>query len=80
MKLKSEIPLTKEQRQAIKESIKSYFFDELDTELDDIQADFLLDFISEKLGNHFYNQGVSDTIKTMKERVDDLWLLIKDHQ
>lgn len=61
------------------EEIKAYFASELDQELGSFEAEFLLDFFSENMGPHYYNQAIRDVqkhlsgyIDTLNERIDEL--------
>ncbi|MBO9708401.1 MAG: DUF2164 domain-containing protein [Caulobacter sp.] len=51
----------------------SRFLDrELDCEASALQAGFLLDFISEHLGPHYYNQGVRDAQTLFQSKLEDV--------
>ena len=52
--------------------IQCYFNDELDQELGQFDADFLLDFISKDIGSYFYNRGIYDAQQIMSERVEQI--------
>ncbi len=59
--------------------IQTYFSDELDQDLGNFEAEFLLDFFSEHMGPHYYNQAIRDVQKhlsgyvdTLNERIDEL--------
>ncbi|WP_051534356.1 DUF2164 domain-containing protein [Deefgea rivuli] len=41
-------------------SIQRYCSEELDTDIGELQASFLLDFILREIGPHIYNQAISD--------------------
>ena len=69
---KDKIKLTKEQKDKMAASIKSYFLKERDEELGDLSAGFILDFIVEELAPEFYNQGVNDSYRYMSDRILDL--------
>ena len=70
--------LTKEQRREMTDDLKSFFLDELDMELSDMQVGFLVDFLSQNLSKYFYNRGVIDTMNALKDKAEDLLLLLKD--
>lgn len=63
-------------------SLKKYALKELDLELQDFPAQFLLDFITEEFGHHFYNQALNDSHEWLAERFsylnDDLFTLTKE--
>lgn len=69
---------SKEKLQDLRDQLKTYFSDELDVEIGDLQADLFIDFLSITIGKDFYNQGVADTVAALKEKSDDLLLLIKE--
>ena len=50
--------------------LQRYFDQELDTELAQFDADFLLDFICKEMGSHFYNQGLYDSQTLITQRLD----------
>ncbi|WP_448211415.1 DUF2164 family protein [Colwellia sp. MEBiC06753] len=50
--------MTKEQKQRLTTLLTDYLADELTIELGEFDAEFLTDFIIEKFGPHFYNQGL----------------------
>ena len=59
--------------------IQTYFSTELSQELGNFEAEFLLDFFSENIGPHYYNQAIRDVQKhlsgydeTLNERIDEL--------
>jgi uncharacterized protein (DUF2164 family) len=72
MRAGNSIPLTKEQRDAMISEIKFYFSHEREEELGDLAAGLVLDFILEKLAPEFYNQGIADAYRYMKDAAEDL--------
>ncbi|WP_341218322.1 DUF2164 domain-containing protein [Neptunomonas phycophila] len=70
----SVIALEKASLEMLERRLKEYFVKELDYELGQFQAQFLLDFISQEMGAYFYNQGVRDAQAMLSSRVDDLIL------
>jgi len=67
------IQLSEENKQDMIKKIKNYFANERDEDLGDLAADLVLDFVTDELGNHFYNQGIEDSIAYMSDKVDDLY-------
>ncbi|MEA3287650.1 MAG: DUF2164 domain-containing protein [Candidatus Marinimicrobia bacterium] len=70
---------SREQKNKLISSIQRYFSVELDQELGNFEAEFLLDYFSEYLGPHYYNQAIKDIQKhlaghldTLNERIDEL--------
>jgi len=72
MRKESPITLSKERKAAMIAEIKHYFLKERDEELGDLAAEMVLDFISEKLAPEFYNQGVDNAYRYMKEATEDM--------
>ena len=53
-------------------SLKRYFDEVLDTDIGDLKAELMLDFILKEIAPTVYNQGVQDAQKLMQERVSEL--------
>ncbi len=56
----SKIEFSKPQKEIIVDKIQAYFERELDQEIGQFDAEFLLDFFSEQVGNYYYNKGLQD--------------------
>jgi len=63
----------------LSQRIQTYFITELNQELGNFEAEFLLDFFSENIGPYYYNQAIRDVQKhlsgyvdTLNERIDEL--------
>ena len=70
---------SREMKDGLIQQIQTYFKTELDQDLGNFEAEFLLDFFSENMGPHYYNQAIRDVqkhlsgyIDTLNERVDEL--------
>lgn len=78
----SEISFTQKQRQEIIDALQRYFEDELEFDLGQFDADFLLDFISKQIGPAFYNKGVRDAQQVVELKLadinDELYQIEKD--
>jgi len=66
----SRIEFDKETRDQLSRGLKRRLKDTLDVEIDPFDALDLLDFLSETLGPHYYNQGLHDAQAIVKDRVD----------
>ena len=77
MKKENPIKLTKERRDELIAEIKNYFSEERDEEIGDLAAGLILDFILETIAPEFYNQGVFDSHRFMKDSAEDLLALRK---
>lgn len=54
------------------QSLKAYFRSELETELSDLRAKLLLDYILKEIAPFAYNQGVKDAEEYMRARLEDM--------
>ena len=59
--------------------IQAYFLKEMEQELGNFDAEFLLDFFSNNVGLYYYNQAISDVqthlaghMESLNERIDEL--------
>jgi len=77
-KKKDIITLTKEQKENAIEAIRDYILDNFELEIGNLQSDMFLDFITEHIGVYYYNKAVIDSLSAMTDKVDDLYLLLKD--
>jgi len=68
----SEIKFSSAQKELLVQKLQQYFSKELDQELAQFDADFLLDFFSNEMGNHFYNQGIFDAQRLLAKKIDDI--------
>jgi uncharacterized protein (DUF2164 family) len=66
----SRIEFDKETRDQLSRGLRRRLKDTLDVEIDPFDALDLLDFLSETLGPHYYNQGLHDAQAIVKDRVD----------
>jgi len=74
------IPLSKAQKENAKEKIKEYIEENFETEIGNLQAEVFLDYITEHMGIYYYNKAVADALSFMTERIDDMYLLMKDEE
>lgn len=70
------IKLTAEQKSDAIEQIRYYFLTERDEEMGNLGAEMLLDFITEKIGKHYYNQGITEAQRFVSEKTEDLFGLL----
>lgn len=66
------LELDKEQTSALLGSLRRYAREELDTELSELRAKLLLDYILQEIGPFAYNCGVKDAEQYFRARVEDL--------
>ena len=68
----SEIKFSAEEKALIVEKLKRYFSVELDQDLGQFDAEFLLDLISSEMGAYYYNRGLSDARAVMQSKLDQV--------
>ncbi|HRD27520.1 MAG TPA: DUF2164 domain-containing protein [Caulobacter sp.] len=66
------VGLEKDDRAALARALRGYLKDELDVEIGGLEAEFLLDFMGERLGPRFYNRGLRDAATALAKRMDVL--------
>ncbi len=66
------IELPKDTRDALTRALSGYLKSELDLEVTGFDAVFLLDFLIERLGPHFYNQGLADAQAILAKKADEI--------
>lgn len=67
-----KIELEKTAREALARALVRYLKDECDAEIGGMDAMLLLDFISERLGPHYYNQALYDARAHLQARMEAL--------
>ena len=68
----SEISLTNAQNDDFVDKLQKYFDKELGQDIGRFDAEFLVDFISEEFGAHYYNQGLTDARAVVAKQVDSI--------
>ena len=68
----SEIKFTNEERDVICRKIQLYFSEELEQELGQFDAGFLLDFFAGEIGPYFYNRGLYDAQAILESRLENI--------
>ena len=68
----ADIEFTKEEKDILVKKIKRYFLEELDQEIKQFDADFLLDFFSKEIGPYFYNRGLYDAQTILESKVETI--------
>lgn len=66
--------LGREDKARIAEQLQRYLREELQQQIGGFEAEFLLDFVVERIGAHFYNRGVQDAraqLATQWDALDD---------
>jgi uncharacterized protein (DUF2164 family) len=58
--------------------IQSYFAKELDQDLGQFDAEFLLDFFSKEVGAHFYNRGLFDAQTVISAKLENVSEMVQE--
>jgi uncharacterized protein (DUF2164 family) len=66
------IELSKQEIEQIISSVRKYFKEELEQEISEMRAKFLLDYFLKEIAPFAYNKGVSDAEAFLRARVEDL--------
>ncbi len=74
------IKLSKDETEILTRKIQLYFNDELDQEIGQFPARFLLDFVSEEIGVYFYNRGLLDAQIVLESRIEGVGECILEMQ
>ena len=82
MKPKKLLQLDKEQEEILLDELRAYMSDELDMDIGNLPAKFLLDFMVQLIGPKIYDQALNDAEPWLYERftgiLEDLSVLKKD--
>ena len=68
----SNLKLSEQNKTELVDKLQSYFERELDQELGQFDAEFLLDFISKEFGKIYYNQGLYDAQAILESRIESV--------
>ncbi|ALC90425.1 hypothetical protein AM500_11985 [Bacillus sp. FJAT-18017] len=73
------VKFSKDQKDQLIYEIQRFFTKEREEEIGNLEAEQLLEFFKEKLGPHYFNEGVNQSRKTAMERMlqleEDLYSL-----
>jgi len=67
-----DLELDKDVRSRLADQIQRYLDDELEVEIGNMDAEFLIDFLSGSLGAHFYNLGLKDALALFSRKAEDV--------
>ncbi len=68
----TKIEFSKEEKEHIIRKVQFYFNQELEQELGQFDAEFLLDFFAEEVGAYFYNRGLFDAQTVLENKIDGI--------
>lgn len=66
------IEFNTQEKELLVEKTKVYFQTELNQEIGQFDAEFLIDFFSENFGNYYYNRGLADAQLAIRSKLDDI--------
>ena len=70
--------LSKEQKANAAALVREYLSEHCEVEIGGLQADFLIDFITDNIGPYYYNRGIADSVAFISDKVEDMYVLLKD--
>ncbi len=78
----SKIEFTKEEVESMVQKLQTYFSTELNQDIGQFDAEFLLDFVSREIGAHYYNRGLFDARAIFESKIetidDEIYAIEKD--
>jgi len=66
------LELTKQESVEIIPSVQKFFREELEQDLSEMRAQFLLDYVMKEIAPYAYNKGVKDAEAYFRSKVEDL--------
>tara|TARA_R110002167_G_scaffold29239_3_gene97736 strand:- start:39019 stop:39273 length:255 start_codon:yes stop_codon:yes gene_type:complete len=68
----AEIKFSDEEKLAIGQRVQRYVDEELDLEIGQFDAEFLLDFFAKEIGGYFYNRGLYDAQAVLEKNIEEI--------
>ena len=68
----AEIKFSDEEKQALGQKVQRYVAEELDLEIGQFDAEFLLDFFTQEIGEYFYNRGLYDAQAVLETKIEEV--------
>lgn len=68
----SDIEFTSQEKESMVYKLQSYFEKELEQDIGQFDAEFLLDFFSKEMGAYYYNRGLHDARAIFESRVESI--------
>tara|TARA_R110001592_G_scaffold239575_1_gene499526 strand:- start:1099 stop:1353 length:255 start_codon:yes stop_codon:yes gene_type:complete len=68
----AEIKFSDEEKLAIGQRVQRYVEEELDLEIGQFDAEFLLDFFAKEIGGYFYNRGLYDAQAVLEKNIEEI--------
>lgn len=67
-----DIKFSKDEKEQIIRKIQLYFSEELEQDIGQFDAEFLLDFFTEEVGACYYNRGLYDAQTILERKLEDI--------
>jgi uncharacterized protein (DUF2164 family) len=67
-----KLKFSAEEKSQIVQRVKIYLREELDQDIGNFDAEFLIDFFADEIGAYFYNRGLYDAQTLFSQKVDEL--------
>ncbi|QBG35716.1 DUF2164 domain-containing protein [Litorilituus sediminis] len=68
----TKIEFSTQEKEQLVTKIQDYFVDELDQDIGQFDAEFLLDFFAKEVGGYFYNRGLFDAQEIVRNKLDNV--------
>jgi uncharacterized protein (DUF2164 family) len=68
----AKIEFNKDEKELLAQKIQLYFNQELNQQIGQFDAEFLLDFFTEEIGAFYYNRGLMDAQVAVQSRIDTI--------
>jgi len=72
------IALSNDELDVLTKKVQQYFNTELDQDIGQFPARFLIEFFTEEIGPHFYNRGLYDAQSVLESRIDSVTEAIQE--
>ena len=66
----AKIEFSRDEKILMASKLQAYLRDELDQEIGEFDAEFLIDFIGREIGPYFYNRGLYDAQAIFQSKLD----------
>jgi uncharacterized protein (DUF2164 family) len=66
------VEFNNQEKEILVDKVKQYFEAELNQEIGQFDAEFLIDFFSVNVGGYYYNRGLSDAQLAIRNKLEDI--------
>ena len=66
------VEFNNQEKEILVDKVKLYFETELNQEIGQFDAEYLIDFFSVNIGSYYYNRGLSDAQLAIRVKLDDI--------